>query len=84
MENRGKVVDTEIAGEPMGYTGHPGPEHMSNAPNLDDWMEMRGQIAILRQKLLQYGDHAPGCPGRVDSTHICTCGWQRLLVALGK
>ncbi|MHC4464079.1 MAG: hypothetical protein ACYS30_22015 [Planctomycetota bacterium] len=36
-----------------------------------------GEIEKLKEILIEYGRHLPGCVGSFSSNYPCSCGWER-------
>jgi hypothetical protein len=37
------------------------------------------EIAELKQDLIEYGRHSPGCPRQWGSKYKCKCGWLKVM-----
>ena len=36
----------------------------------------------LKELLIEYGGHQPGCPNQYDKKYHCRCGWEKVKQAL--
>ena len=36
------------------------------------------QIKELKELLIEYGRHQPGCPNQYDKKYHCRCGWEEV------
>ena len=40
------------------------------------------RLVWAERRLIEYGQHLPGCPARYDRSRACLCGWRKALMEL--
>ena len=53
--------------------------HINKEELVDRLME---EIKGLKQDLIEFGRHSPGCPNQYDKKYHCKCGWLKVEQAL--